>query len=147
MPKLDHLSDKELAFAKEYVSNGFNGSQAALKTYNCKDPNSAKVVAHAVKKRLTQFNLPGELSEELRGKLSAQSILDRINKIADNPKSPKAVQLNALVQLGKFRDSNLWKESSEVEHSYKPDNQASIDERYRKLLIDKGHSEVPSSSN
>ena len=128
-------------------------TQAALKTYNCKNSKSASVIGTEVKKRLAKFSSSDDFPEELRRKLSAQSILDRINKIADNPKSPKAVSLNALIQLGKFRESNLWKESGEIEHSYKQQTQGDIDARYRKLasnplnhLNDKGLGEVQSQN-
>lgn len=47
----NELSLKEKAFTKEYIKNGGNGTQAALKAFNVKSRENAKATAYKVLKR------------------------------------------------------------------------------------------------
>lgn len=65
MAKTDKLTKKESDFVKHLVSNGGNGTKAAMKAYNAKNPKSASVLAtKALNKPKVQSALEKELAKQ-----------------------------------------------------------------------------------
>ncbi len=66
------LTNKMRAFTKEYIKNGFNGTQAALKTYDTMDYNTAHSIAAeniqkpAIKQRIDEVLNEGIEDTEIR---------------------------------------------------------------------------------
>lgn len=75
------LTPKQEEFAKEYVENGYNGTQAALKVYNTTDPNVAGIIAYRNLKRPNVrtyiASLRGDLYDSLGSSLLRTGALEK----------------------------------------------------------------------
>ena len=72
---------KQKAFVREYVQNGGNGTQAALVSYDTKDPKSASVIAT---ENLAQLSVQQEIDDILnKNNFTLAKNLENIQKIAN----------------------------------------------------------------
>jgi len=102
MPKVKRITFKEKEFAKAYVRNRGNGTQAALEVYDTKDPNTASQIAtdNLDKTRVLETI---EQIASTKG-ISSSSILDSFNELAStHPEKVTAeAKLKATIELAKI---------------------------------------------
>ena len=95
-PQARRLTLKQRGFVKEYISNGGNGTQAALQIYNTDDPNEAKVIAS---QNLTKLNISERIEQSLlKNGLTTDQITGNLghyaNKLAENVSADASIKAN-----------------------------------------------------
>ena len=118
----EELTSKQIAFAKYYVENGFNGTQAAIKAgysensakaiacENLTKPDVKKLVTQLQKEKLTmETTTPGWKIEKLRG---LTEILAKT--IEENPDSSSAAPVSSAI-------SRLIAEMNKMQGHYAPE--------------------------
>jgi phage terminase small subunit len=110
----NRLTFKRKQFAKEYVKNGGNGTQAALKVYDTKSPN----VANNIASENLQVPIVAQTIEELASSVGVNSngILKNINRLAvQEPEKVTAdTVLKANIELAKILRMYPDKKSTHV---------------------------------
>lgn len=92
-----NLTFKQRKFANEYLFNGGNGQQAALKTYATQNLNTARAIAS---ENLTKLNVQKYIEEKLSSQdISVDKVLGNLCLLTESDN--EAVQLKANELLGK----------------------------------------------
>ena len=91
---MKRLSFKRRNFIKEYVKNGGNGTQAALKTYNTDDYNTAHVIASEILQNPTIQKTIDETARDVG--VTTDTILGNFNHFA--VQKPDKVTADAVIK-------------------------------------------------
>lgn len=98
MPSNTTFKNRQKKFAQAYVDNGFNGQRA----YQSIKPNvTAESARVSASRLLTSDNVQAEIKRRVEA-ITPESILDRINDIANDSEARRADKLRALELLGKY---------------------------------------------
>lgn len=145
MPKIKSksgLSPKAERAVCDYLSPNSNSylnmSKSVSKYYNTTNPNSNTVIASEIKSKidnnLVKLTEIEGLSKELRESLTPEWILSQIKQIAEDKTTKKNIRLDALTQLGKYRDLSLWRENTNITTASISKSSEELDKEFRELI-------------
>jgi len=130
---MDRLTDKQRKWIDRYKET-LNATESARQVYRCSNDKSYAVIGSENLSKLKGYL---DTATELSRDITAESVLSRINEIANGGGKARASdRLRALELLGKFKGLGLWREehSLEVSPAHTYTSEAELDAEYLKIL-------------
>lgn len=110
------LTDKNKEFAREYISNHYNGTQAYLKVYECSYENAVRKAWSLVRKPEVQEYIKELQKERVEAlNISADRVLDELAQMAFAEKGDEDYPANIKVRALDLLQKQMGLQSQKIE--------------------------------